>query len=121
MNKEVLTDKVVSIYPQNGTLLSDHPFAILDAPWVSQAEQAAAKEFLKFLELNSTIAQAFIDGFRPTNTSILSDIDYNNTFNSIFKAENGVEYSIPVPIYDPQMDAQVLEFIPDLWIVTRAK
>ncbi|NHI91266.1 MAG: ABC transporter substrate-binding protein [Candidatus Lokiarchaeota archaeon] len=120
INKEITTDTAVAIYPGNGTLLSDHPFAILDAPWVTAQERAAAEKFFEFLQLNSTIAKAFNDGFRPTDTSILSNSTYNNTFNSIFNAENGVKYSIPTPIYNPQINSQVLEYIPDLWIITRA-
>lgn len=119
MNKEAPGDKALAIYPENGTLLSDHPFAILDAPWVTPQERAAAEIFFDFLQLNSTVAQAFVDGFRPTNTAILDNSTYNTTFNSVFKAGNGVESSIPVPIYNPIMDAVVLDYIPDLWIVTR--
>ncbi len=119
MNKETTGDKALAIYPENGTLLSDHPFAILDANWVSPAEELAAKRFLEYLQLNSTIEKAFIDGFRPTNTSILDNSTYNNTFNSIFNEDNGVQYSISSPIYDPNMDSVVLDYIPDLWIITR--
>jgi len=119
INKESLPDTALAIYPGNGTLLSDHPFAILDAPWVTPQERAAAEKFFEFLQLNSTIAEAFNEGFRPTDESILSNVTYNNTFNSIFNSANGVEYSLPENIYNPQMDATVLEYIPDLWIVTR--
>ena len=119
INKEVLPDTAIAIYPGNGTLLSDHPFAILDASWVTPQEKAAAEKFFEFLQLNSTIAEAFYEGFRPTDVSILSNTTHNNTFNSIFNSGNGVEYSIPIPIYSPQMDASVLEYIPDLWIITR--
>ncbi|MHA1784891.1 MAG: substrate-binding domain-containing protein [Candidatus Helarchaeota archaeon] len=120
MNKEISGDKALAIYPGNGTLLSDHPFAILNANWITAKERFAAEKFFEFLQLNSTIEKAFNDGFRPTDTSILSNPVYNNSFNSIFRSENGVEYSIPVPIYNPNMNAEVLEYIPDLWIVTRA-
>jgi len=120
MNKEVVGDKALAIYPEKGTLLSDHPFAILDANWVTAEEEAAALKFFEFLKLNSTIEKAFHDGFRPTNSTILSNSTYNNTFNSVFNANYGVEYNISAPIYNPNMDTVVLEYIPDLWIITRA-
>ena len=41
--------KFKAVYPEEGTLLSDHPFCILNAPWVTKDQQWAAEEFLKFL------------------------------------------------------------------------
>jgi Ca-activated chloride channel family protein len=40
---------LVAIYPKEGTLLSDNPFVILDAPWADPARQAVARDFLAFL------------------------------------------------------------------------
>ena len=41
---------LAAIYPKEGTLLSDHPYVILNAPWVNAAKKAAAGDFLKFLQ-----------------------------------------------------------------------
>lgn len=40
---------LVAIYPKEGTLAADHPYAILDAPWVSDGKRAAAQAFLTYL------------------------------------------------------------------------
>jgi Ca-activated chloride channel family protein len=40
---------LVAIYPKEGTLLSDNPYAVLKAQWVDAGKQAAAKDFLAFL------------------------------------------------------------------------
>jgi Ca-activated chloride channel family protein len=40
---------LVAIYPDEGTLISDHPYVVLQAPWVDDAKRAAAASFLEFL------------------------------------------------------------------------
>jgi Ca-activated chloride channel family protein len=40
---------LVAIYPKEGTLNSDNPFAVLQAPWSEAGKQAGAKDFLAFL------------------------------------------------------------------------
>lgn len=41
---------LAAIYPKEGTLLSDHPYAVLNAPWVTDGKKHAAADFLKFLQ-----------------------------------------------------------------------
>jgi Ca-activated chloride channel family protein len=41
---------LVAIYPDEGTLISDHPWVTLNAPWVNDETRAAAEEFLAFLQ-----------------------------------------------------------------------
>jgi Ca-activated chloride channel homolog len=40
---------LVAIYPKEGTLVSDSPYAVLDAPWVSAQQKQAAEGFLRYL------------------------------------------------------------------------
>jgi Ca-activated chloride channel family protein len=44
------SEPLVAIYPEEGTLASDHPWYILDAPWVGEDERAGAQAFLEFLQ-----------------------------------------------------------------------
>src|SRR5207302_1426664 len=44
------TVPLVAIYPREGTLAADHPYAVLNAPWVTAAKRQAAEAFLQFLE-----------------------------------------------------------------------
>lgn len=39
---------LVAIYPKEGTLYSDNPYAVLDAPWVDAPTRAAAADFLAY-------------------------------------------------------------------------
>jgi Ca-activated chloride channel family protein len=40
---------LVAIYPKEGTFLADHPYAVLSAPWVTDAKRKAAAAFLAYL------------------------------------------------------------------------
>lgn len=61
---------LVSIYPVEGTFWSDHPYAVLDAPWVGADERAAAAAFLAFLKARPQQERALALGFRPADPSI---------------------------------------------------
>jgi Ca-activated chloride channel family protein len=68
---------VVAIYPKEGTFYSDHPFAILQASWVTSAKKAAALAFRNFLLATPQQQQALQYGFRPAdpNVSIGAPVD----------------------------------------------
>ena len=55
---------LVAIYPKEGTLNSDSPFAVLQAPWSEPGKQAGANDFLAYLR-EPTQQELFTDaGFR---------------------------------------------------------
>ena len=64
-NKGRKGTKLVGLYPREGTFFSDNPFLILNAPWVSAPQRAAAEKLQQFLveRITPQIAQAA--GFRP--------------------------------------------------------
>ena len=68
---------VVAIYPKEGTFYSDHPFAILQASWVTPAKKAAALAFRNFLLAPAQQQKALQYGFRPAdlNISISAPVD----------------------------------------------
>ena len=41
---------LAAIYPKEGTLYSDSPYVVLDAPWVNDTKKAGAGDFLEFLQ-----------------------------------------------------------------------
>jgi Ca-activated chloride channel family protein len=61
---------VVAIYPKEGTFWSDHPYAVLNAPWVTADQQAAAGVFREFLLARPQQEQALQFGFRPADPGI---------------------------------------------------
>jgi Ca-activated chloride channel homolog len=60
-------DKLIAVYPEEGTFDSDSPFFVLDAPWVSAKQKAGAEEFQKFLAEEITPEVAARSGFRPAD------------------------------------------------------
>ncbi len=59
--------KLVAIYPKEGTFYSDNPFLVIDAPWVSAKERNGAKLFQRFLAKEITPELAARSGFRPAD------------------------------------------------------
>jgi Ca-activated chloride channel family protein len=60
-------DKLVAIYPEEGTFDSDSPFFTLNAPWVSSAQAEGAKAFQAYLADQITPEVAAKSGFRPAD------------------------------------------------------
>ena len=60
-------DKLVAIYPEEGTFDSDSPFFTLKGPWVSSAQAAGAKAFQEYLADEITPEIAAKSGFRPAD------------------------------------------------------
>jgi Ca-activated chloride channel family protein len=56
--------KLKAIYPEGGTLVADHPYVVLDAPWVSAAHRQAARDFLDYLEREEVQAVFRSEGYR---------------------------------------------------------
>ncbi len=62
---------LVAIYPKEGTLFSDNPAFILDAPWVDGVDRQAAQAFTDFVVNDTENQQKVLDfGFRPGNPSV---------------------------------------------------
>lgn len=56
--------KLVGVSPREGTLWADHPYVVLEAPWVSDPERRAAARFLDHLK-SEAVQQLFMaNGFR---------------------------------------------------------
>ena len=64
-------DKLVAIYPKEGTLVSDNPFFILNAAWVTADQKAAAKLFQDFVQLAENQKKVLKFGFRPNNPDVV--------------------------------------------------
>jgi Ca-activated chloride channel family protein len=61
---------LVAVYPSEGTLYSDNPFFILDAPWVSADQTEAAEKFQAFVQLPENQEKVLEFGFRPGNPDV---------------------------------------------------
>jgi Ca-activated chloride channel homolog len=61
---------LVAIYPAEGTFWADHPYSVLDAPWVDAPKRDAAGKFLAYLKSRTAQERALALGFRPVDPAI---------------------------------------------------
>lgn len=100
----------IRVYYPPDNILSDHPYAILDAPWVSPEQREAAALFRDFLLTEETQQLALAFGFRPANTAVAFD-----TPDSPFTryADQGIQTEIARSVEVPS--ALVINELIDLW------
>ena len=101
---------LVAIYPKEGTLFSDNPFIILDAPWVSEKQKESARVFERYVLEPENQRRVLEFGFRPGNTAV--------PVGSPIERANGVDPDQPqnvLGVPSPPVLARVL----DLWAEQR--
>ncbi len=97
---------LVAVYPKEGTLFSDSPFIVLDAPWVTPQAKDAARLFERFVLQPDNQARVLSFGFRPGNSQVAVG-------DPITKA-NGVDPDQPQNVLGVP-DPAVLVKVIDLW------
>ena len=65
---------LVAVYPKDGTMVADHPYAVLNAPWVSAGSRAAAQDFLVWLQAPEQQNRFLAAGFRDASGVIASSL-----------------------------------------------
>jgi Ca-activated chloride channel family protein len=101
---------VVAIYPKEGTFWSNHPYAILNTPWVTDQQKEAASLFLDFLLDKPQQEQAIEYGFRPADPSI--------SLSAPLDKNHGVDPKQPQTVL-PVPSAEIIEEILNLWQQTK--
>jgi ABC-type Fe3+ transport system substrate-binding protein len=103
----------IHVYYPPATVYSDHPYAVLDAPWVSPEQRQAAGLFRDFLlgtDMQTLAMNQF--GFRPANLSVPINLsDPNNPFTRY--ASYGITYDVAQQVEVPPGD--VLDTLIELW------
>jgi len=61
---------LAAVYPKDGTLFSDNPLFVVDAPWVTARQRTAAAAFATFVLRPENQAEALRFGFRPGNPQV---------------------------------------------------
>jgi Ca-activated chloride channel family protein len=97
---------VVAIYPVEGTFWSNHPYVILNAPWVTEEQRSAAQDFENFLLDRPQQLKALEYGFRPADPSI--------DLTAPLDAQHGVDPGQPQTILEIP-SAEVIAGIENLW------
>ena len=63
-------EKLVALYPKEGTFWHDHPFGIPNAPWVTADQRAGAKVFTDYIRSEAVQRKVLENGFRPVNPKV---------------------------------------------------
>lgn len=103
-------EKLVAVYPTEGSMWSDNPAVVLNSPWVTAEQKTAGAAFLEFL--NTDTAQKILPeyGFRP-----LSDkVDASSSLNG----EVGIDVAQPA-VSLPSPSADVVSAALDQWTAIR--
>ena len=101
---------LVAIYPKEGTLFSDNPFIVLNAPWVTPAQREGAQAFERFVQEPENQERVVQYGFRPGNPQVAA--------GAPIERANGVDPQQPqnvLGVPEPAVLARVL----DLWAQQR--
>jgi Ca-activated chloride channel family protein len=94
------SEKLVAIYPEEGTFWHEHPFGIVNAEWVTPEQQAAARVFTQWV-LTPPMQQIILsEGFRPANPDV--PVGFPITL------ENGADPNQPRAILDVPAPAVIV-------------
>ena len=69
-NRNTPGEKLVAIYPREGTFWMDHPLVLLDGPWIKAAQRRAFREFAAFLGKPEQQQIVLRKGYRPAKLGI---------------------------------------------------
>ena len=103
-------EKLVAVYPTEGSMWSDNPAVALSTPWVTPEQTKAATAFLSFLETKP--AQEILPkfGFRPLDETVDASASLNGSV--------GIDTSQPT-VTLPRPDASVVSAAIDQWTQIR--
>lgn len=63
-------EKLVALYPKEGTYIHEHPFAVPYTDWVTPEQREAAKVFTDYVLTDGVQRLVMLNGFRPANTNV---------------------------------------------------
>lgn len=101
---------LVAIYPKEGTIFSDNPFFVLDAPWVSQEERDGALAFQDFVQQAENQQRVLEFNFRPGNPEV--------PIGPPIVPENGVDPNQPQTLLQSPTPPVMVELL-DRWAEQR--
>jgi Ca-activated chloride channel homolog len=103
--------KLVAIYPAEGTFWADHPYAVLNAEWVSAEQRQAGRLLLDFLTAPAQQKLALNAGFRPANLDVGLDGSPVATGNGADPLQPKTLLAVP--------DAALLAATRNAWTLTK--
>ncbi len=112
-NERSSGDKLVAIYPVEGTLWEDHPLALLETGQLTDQQRATFKRFAEYVKARDIQIATLTAGYRPTDLSIPLDGP-----ESPLTLERGVDPAQPQTTL--QMPSPgVVQIVYDVWWYTK--
>jgi Ca-activated chloride channel family protein len=99
-------EKLVALYPKEGTFWHEHPFAVPQADWVTDEQREAARVFTEFIRSEPIQRTVMESGFRPVNPSV--------TAGYPIAPELGVDPNQPATILEAP-DPEVIAAVQSSW------
>lgn len=88
---------LVAVYPKEGTVFSDNPAFVLDAPWVDGVSRQAAEAFRSFVVDDPEIQARVLEfGFRPGNPAVAVG-EPISAANGLNPSQPETELQVPEP------------------------
>ncbi len=103
-------EKLVALYPKEGTFWHEHPFGIVNADWVTQEQKDGAAIFTQYVLAAPQQEMIMTEGFRPVNQNVQLAFP--------FVTENGVTVEGPKTVLDVP-SADVIIGIQQSWSVVK--
>lgn len=103
-------EKLVALYPKEGTFWHEHPFGIVNADWVTQEQKDGAAIFTQYVLAAPQQEMIMAEGFRPVNQNVQLAFP--------FVTENGVTVEGPKTVLDVP-SADVIIGIQQSWSVVK--
>jgi Ca-activated chloride channel family protein len=108
-------DRLVALYPAEGTFWADHPLALLETPALTDNQRRTFQAFREFLASPETQKQVLDAGYRPADLSLSLTGQ-----GSPFTPENGVDPKQPqTTLQLPAAD--VVQVVQNVWALTKRK
>lgn len=106
-------DRLVALYPTEGTLWEDHPLALLETGELTPLQRQTFARFRDFILSSESQKLALHHGYRPADLSIPL-----NSADSPVTAENGVDPAEPKTSLQVP-NASVIGVVRDVWWYTK--
>jgi Ca-activated chloride channel family protein len=103
-------EKLVALYPKEGTFWHEHPFGIVNADWVTPEQAAGAQLFTQYVLLDAQQQIIMSEGFRPVNPNVALAFP--------FVPENGVTVAGPSTVLDVPSEDVIIS-IQESWSVVK--
>jgi Ca-activated chloride channel homolog len=103
-------ERLVALYPKEGTFWHEHPMGIVNANWVTPEQQEAARVFVDYVLTPDVQRAVMAQGFRPANPDVPLEFP--------FVEENGVDPNQPTTVLDVP-DPDVIATIQQSWALVK--